>query len=123
MRLWREFRRGFHHYTSSPPPTEFPLEWASIMQHHGAPTRLLDFSYSIYVAAYFAFERSVGKYAAVWSIDARWDSRLGRCAARYRKDSRRHAWNTDESDEATISSLVFGGPDPFCVAAHSVPTE
>ena len=34
-------------------PTE-KLEWWAMMQHYGAPTRLLDWSLSPYVAAYFA---------------------------------------------------------------------
>jgi hypothetical protein len=46
--------------------------WVSLMQHHGAPTRLLDFTYSPYVAAYFAFENLLGdrraKEAAVWAV-------------------------------------------------------
>jgi hypothetical protein len=41
------------------------------MQHHGAPTRLLDFTYSIYVAAYFALE-SADADAAVWAVNAPW---------------------------------------------------
>ena len=41
------------------------------MQHHGAPTRLLDFTYSVYVAAYFALEKSKDDYA-IWAIKSEW---------------------------------------------------
>src|SRR5262245_10531446 len=37
------------------------------MQHHGAPTRLLDFSWSPYVAAFFALSRA-DKPATVWAL-------------------------------------------------------
>jgi hypothetical protein len=41
------------------------------MQHYGAPTRLLDFTYSFYVAAYFALEETE-KDCAVWAINMNW---------------------------------------------------
>ena len=109
-RLWREFRRGFHQYTSAVPPLESRLEWASIMQHHGAPTRLLDFTYSIYVAAYFALEATTADSAAIWSIDARWASRESKKALRNAGRTEVDALNSlgVERDEAAVGDLIFG---------------
>jgi hypothetical protein len=71
--LIREFMRAYHHYANHLPDDRASIEWLSIMQHHGAPTRLLDFTYSIYVAAYFAVEAAGNNSeSAVWAIDASW---------------------------------------------------
>ena len=38
------------------------------MQHHGAPTRLLDWSASVYVAAYFAVISNLDVDGAIWIV-------------------------------------------------------
>lgn len=69
--LLTAFRRRAHHHVRDCPDPEDYLEWLALMQHHGAPTRLLDWTRSPYVALFFAIERpgdENGK-AAVWAID------------------------------------------------------
>jgi hypothetical protein len=111
-RLFREFRRGYHQYSPTPPPREWGLEWSAVMQHHGAPTRFLDFTYSIYVALYFALQEAPSDAAAVWSIDRIWAHRestaLLRGHGKPKVDDLQNFWT--ESDETLASDLIFGTP-------------
>ena len=54
----REFRRRAHHYLTVVPRRDDDLEWLALMQHHGVPTRLLDWTRSSQVAAFFAGQSS-----------------------------------------------------------------
>jgi hypothetical protein len=54
--VWREFRRHAHSYLTRVPSETDTLEWLALMQHYGAPTRLLDFTESFWIALYFAYE-------------------------------------------------------------------
>lgn len=109
--LFRDFRRAYYQYAQHVPAAESVIEWISLMQHHGAPTRLLDFTYSIYVAAYFALE-SADSDSAVWAVRAPWAleqsvkvlRRIGKPSAT------RLQTGTREFHEQVASELLFSKP-------------
>lgn len=73
-RILRIFKRKAHQFLDKPPDLDDDLQWLALMQHHGAPTRLIDFTWSPYVAAFFALERTLAD-GVVWAMNpARIDS-------------------------------------------------
>lgn len=73
--LLYEFKRRAHYYLKEsgiPKPQDF-LEWFSLMRHFGSPSRLLDFTYSFYIALYFAVSASItNKDACVYGVNREW---------------------------------------------------
>jgi hypothetical protein len=113
--LLREFRRAYHQYARRVPKPSDAIEWLSLMQHHGAPTRLLDFTYSVYVASYFAVEAAEREEsAAVWAIDGVWaieESQRRFAAARRDAAAVRLLGDRfDEDSEAIVSQLFLQSP-------------
>lgn len=58
--LIEQFQAHAHLYLATLPQKEDILEWLAIMQHYGAPTRMLDVTLSPHIAAYFALEAGHG---------------------------------------------------------------
>ncbi len=73
-KLLKEFKRRAHFYASPLPSDGDVLGWLALMQHYGAPTRLLDWTYSFFVAAFFALRDAVSnppekrEPAVVWAL-------------------------------------------------------
>ena len=71
----REFMRRAHHHLPDTPRDDDWIEWLALMQHHGAPTRLLDWTYSLHVATHFALfhaSRNSGAGLAIWMVNTEW---------------------------------------------------
>lgn len=66
--MLHEFKRKFHLYSNTVIDINDKFEWLAVMQHYGAPTRLLDFTQSIYIAAYFAIIDSYSE-SSIWGVN------------------------------------------------------
>lgn len=126
--LLREFRRKYHHYSMHIPNSKYTLEWFSLMRHYGAPTRLLDFTYSVYVAAYFALEEvlapdEVDKGYAVWAINFDWATKESRNL--FAKKSKEYQFLTkpieDEKEKVEAFEKIFRRKRPFVLACPQNP--
>jgi hypothetical protein len=68
--LIRQFKRQAHRHLANTPDENDVLAWLALMRHYGAPARLVDWTYSFFVALYFAVEGKTS--CAIWALDHNW---------------------------------------------------
>lgn len=78
--LERDFRRTAPTLLVDAPNEANWIEWRAIIRHYGGPTRLLDWTYSFFVAVFLAMQdRKDHEICSVWACDVDW---LKKCAKR-----------------------------------------
>jgi hypothetical protein len=71
-----DFKREARNYLSNLPEPDNFLEWMALGRHYGMPSRLVDFTYSFFVAAYFALSlRSKNEDGCVIALNLTWMKR------------------------------------------------
>jgi hypothetical protein len=64
--LVSRFKQSAAYLLANPPSAEF--DWLFLMQHHGVPTRLLDWSENALTAAYFACNQNLDRPGTIWAL-------------------------------------------------------
>jgi hypothetical protein len=89
--------------SSYSPAADNKMEWLALFRHFGGPSRLSDWTYSFWVAVYFALDRArPGKdVCEVWALDARgWLRRSGKRFKRLEAARTRYGSNSPQEAEA-----------------------
>ncbi len=72
-KLTRQFQRIAPMHLTQPPGEQNWIEWLALLRHYGGPSRLLDWTYSFFIALFQALEKvEDGNDCAIWALDVDW---------------------------------------------------
>lgn len=120
-----EFRARAHMHLGPAALPRDGLTWLALMQHYGVPTRLLDFTYSPFVALYFAIRNNKGTSGAIrlWAIDAQAVNDAFRSVARRAQVEEEDKQRRGAGLPPASRAVNFGDADSFYTPRDSVEHE
>ena len=125
VKLIRDFARSYHLYTNRVlPPKGYTLEWLSLLNHYGTATRLVDCTYSFFIAAYFALEdlEKGNACAVVWAVNV---TQLAKAAKKHIGLAVANGQNLFEKfkskrDEKPFRDLFMARPHKFVLSTNPI---
>lgn len=107
-----KFSSKAHHYVDRADLPSTKLGWLSLMQHHGIPTRLLDFTESPFIALFFALGQidNTDRRCAIWALNYR---DLTKSSIEYLKNNSTFEYNYSSAQmnqDSVYDNILDSGP-------------
>lgn len=111
-RLLRDFRRHYHLVNDQLPDQKNAMEWLALLRHYGGPARLMDWTYSFWVAVHFAVDRATaGDICEVWAMETPWwRKQVEKRYPELREQVKEHGSNSVEESNQVFCMKKTPGP-------------